>query len=492
MRISARHEGDLNNQLAPFSEGGGTAVTLHLDAAANSIAVQHTAWMLANLLARLDGCVERISICCAPNIPVHSNVFPFAVDPADFGKALLSATNELEIVPVTTDQQIGIQLHIGPGSEPENGWRIYGDGWCGGITKTRILNEPQSDLPFGPYAAACIAAAEVFKQVRMRPEHYISGEGFYDMWTLESARLFQARGPQALSIEGMRCTLAGVGAVGTAFLHTMAACPNLQMSAVLADNDSKGIDLTNLNRYVLFGRSAIGKLKPDAACALLQKAHMHLTPWNDVAEKLPKLEDRLLSAVDTNRAREGIQFRYPPRIISASTLDLRAEVLNCGPPGKGACLRCYNPPESRPSDDELINQLRTATEGQFAQLCKDANVSIEAGRSWAATRKCGQAGERLLPILREKDDAPGVFAVGFTSVLAGTLLATEFIKDHIGAAVALNGRQNHAVFQFFDILSPANSPSFIASEQLCPLCNPRRPGLPVWQRRFSALGPNRC
>ncbi len=202
---------------------------------------------------------------------------------------------------------------------------------------------------------------------------------------------------------------------------------------------------------------------------------------------MSNLSGRVLSAVDTNRAREGIQFRYPARIISASTLDLRAEVLNCGPPGKGACLRCYNPPEYLASDEELVALLKKVTEEQFAQFCKDANVSVQNGKAWVATPKCGQEGERLLSVLRERDAAPGVFAVGFTSVFAGTLLASEFIKDYVGASVALNGTQNRAVVQFFDILSPANGPSFIACEQDCPACNPHRPGLPIWRRRFAAL-----
>src|SRR5215207_8141194 len=48
----------------------------------------------------------------------------------------------------------------------------------------------------------------------------------------------------------------------------------------------------------------------------------------------------LVSGVDTNRARQALQGHYPPLILSASTFDLRAEVLRAGPPGLGACLRC--------------------------------------------------------------------------------------------------------------------------------------------------------
>jgi len=46
------------------------------------------------------------------------------------------------------------------------------------------------------------------------------------------------------------------------------------------------------------------------------------------------------SPLDTNRARQALQGHYSPLILSASTFDLRAEVLRAGPPGLGACLRC--------------------------------------------------------------------------------------------------------------------------------------------------------
>lgn len=67
----------------------------------------------------------------------------------------------------------------------------------------------------------------------------------------------------------------------------------------------------------------------------------------------PDIPTLLVAAVDTNRAREALQQRYPPRIISASTRDLRAEVLRVGPPGIGACLRCYNTPEPITADETL-------------------------------------------------------------------------------------------------------------------------------------------
>lgn len=489
--ISSRHEGDLDGRLVPFSENRKTSVSIILDTTSEHIAVQHTAWMLCNLLARLDGYVERISICSPSGIPVQPFVFPFQYDQSDFKTILVCAAASLGIVPVVSNERIGMLFYVGPGSAVEDGWRVYGAGWCGGVTKSSIEMEALSRLPFGPYTAACFAASEVFKTVRMRPEHYLSSGGFYNVWNLQPTLKFQPEGPAELEAREINCTLAGVGAVGNSFLHTISACPTLKFFAVLADNDPKGIEVTNLNRYVLFGKNAIGSKKPDAACVLLKQEHMRLTPWNDSVEKLDLVRERVLSAVDTNKARESIQVRYPSRIISASTLDLRAEVFRCGPPGKGACLRCFNPPEKLPSDDALILKLRKANPAEFSRICQTANVSEADAQSWIKTKKCGEAGESLLGVLREEDEQSGAFAVGFTSVLAGVLLAAELIKDCAGVKSPLNDAKNRAVFQFFDVMSEANDTSFIARDVDCPLCNPQRAALKIWERRFCEMQPIR-
>jgi molybdopterin/thiamine biosynthesis adenylyltransferase len=491
MKVSARHEGDLNKQLISFPESGKTAITLVLDHSADSIAVQHTVWMLANLAVRLDGYIEKVSICCPNGVTVHPNVLPFPYEASNLCGSLVSAASSLEIIPVVANELIGIPFYIGPGIAPKRGWRVYGDGWVGGITKSAITNAPVSSLPLGPYAAACFAAAEIFKQMRMRPENYSSTEGFFDIWNLEPTPIFRPAEQSSLPELDLECTLAGVGAVGTAFLHTMFACPTLKLSVTGADNDKDGLDITNLNRYVLFGKSAVGQLKPDAVCELLRDSHIQFTPWNDSIETLSKISTRVLSAVDKNKSREGIQYRFPSRIISASTFDLRVEVLRCGPPGKGACLRCHNPPEVLPSDDEKIAKLKKATADEFSQFCAQAGISIDEGREWInePKEKCGQPGERLLTVLHTTNNTEGVFSVGFTSVLAGVLLAAEFIKDCMGADIPLNRFANNFMFQLFDVLSPSNETSFLAIDPNCPTCSAKT--LAIWKQRFDGLKPAR-
>jgi len=65
----------------------------------------------------------------------------------------------------------------------------------------------------------------------------------------------------------------------------------------------------------------------------------------------------LLSAVDTNESRQALQERYVPLAFSASTLNLRAEILRCGPPEIGACLSCFNPVLRNQRTEHDIRQL---------------------------------------------------------------------------------------------------------------------------------------
>jgi hypothetical protein len=493
-RVSDRHEGDLGGRLRAFEDTRIAEVTIVVEGgAAHLPSTQHTAWMLLNLLARSEGIVDRIGLVCPTGVPLSGPVVPLAPRDTDLRAALLAGAREIGTVPVELDEEVGGALVVGPGEALQAGYRVYGQGWWGGVSSGAILGDGTSPLPFGPYAAACFAAAEVFKASRMKPGAYERPASvFYSTWSHESAAEPILGGPDYLDGLVLDVALAGVGAVGSTWVHAVWACPRVTGKVILADNDRKGVDTTNLNRYPLFGRGSLGQPKASEAVRVAADAHVRWIPHDGPFEELGTTPSRVISAVDVNRARAALQNLYPPRIIGASTSDLRAEVLRCGPPGDGACLRCFNPPETLPSDEDIRVRLRAASDEELAALAAEVDVSLEDAKRWRAEGRCGQAGERLLHHIRQTDEGPRRFAVGFVSVMAGTLLAAETFKDVLGADTPLSDQLPRATLQFWRPTAKTNGASRYGRDPKCPMCKPGKLGADIWRRRFVELQPRRA
>src|SRR5262249_52716790 len=145
-----------------------------------------------------------------------------------------------------------------------------------------------------------------------------------------------------------------------------------------ADNDRKGIDKTNLGRYPLFGWTSLSKAKASEAHNLLRSATFEVIPCDGSFEHFfaeaekPKI---VLSAVDKNAARHALEEQYAPLILSASTHDLRAEVLRCGPPTSGACLACFNPLETAVRTEAEIRALLRERPAIVTELCDKLHLN---------------------------------------------------------------------------------------------------------------------
>jgi hypothetical protein len=487
--VSNRHEGDLGGKLCSFGEVRPLRVSIVIapERAAES-AIQHAAWMAVNLLCRFDRIIERVTLVCPPGVTLRGRVVPLAPRSFDLRAALLAGAESIGVVPAIEGPVDGQVLLFGSVAKSNLADSLYveGNGWCGGVSKAftdPIAFGPASTLPFGPYMAACLAAGEIFRKARMRIEEYPSPDAvYYSAWTHHVSPGPVSDGPREVEV-AFDTALAGVGAVGCAVMHNLWACLGLSGSVRVADNDAAGLDVTNLNRYALFGKESVGRAKASEASRIAADADVRWLPIDGPIESLETLPARVVSAVDRNRARQAIQNRYPARIFSGSTMDLRAEVLRCGPPGIGACLRCYNEPEKIAPDEELRATLRGAPVERLAALAETAGVTLEEAREWVATGRCGLAGERLLPHLRV-DPAGGDFAVSFVSVMAGTLLAAEMVKDYLPDAVPLDETAQRAVFQFFSPLARSNRAAAFLRDPRCPMCAPASAATAIWERRY--------
>jgi len=447
--------------------------------------------MLINLLARFEGVVHRVGVRCPPGVKLNGRVIPLAARELDLATALITGGNAIGVVPVEENLTLERTIVIGPGQGYAGRPDLFaiGSGWSGGVS----VNPPgfdghlhDSTLPFGPYIAACIAAGEVFKAARMRPASYSAPQAaFYSCWNHRANDRLNAEGPQDVDI-ALDASLVGVGAVGSAVMHSLWACSALRGSMAIIDNDPKGLDVSNLNRYSIFGQDAVGRQKATCAADILSDASIRWLADDVAVESFTLTTPRVLSAVDRNTARAAIQNQYPARIFSGSTLDLRAEVLRCGPPGVGACLRCFNEPEKLPPDDELRSKLKAADETELAALAESVGLTVAEANEWVATGRCGVAGERLLPLLRRNDGEPA-FAVGFVSVMSGVMLAAELLKDHLVHAAPLTEGQQRAAFQLFSPLARSNRAVAFLRDPRCPMCVPKSIACDIWAQRYSGL-----
>jgi ThiF family protein len=456
--------------------------------------------MMVNLLARAVGVVDTVRVVCPPRIPLAGRVVPLA--PRDLplhgalvhgGQAIAAAPVRAATAPAGTDAV----LVVGADPDHRDDERAYlrfvsGQGWWGGVSDHPMPYPGEdSDLPYGPYVAAALAVGEIYLHARL-PLHVARPTGGYgwDCWAQTLAAQPVPGAPTDLAgLDLSGTALAGVGAVGSTWVHTLWATPGLVGEATLADADLKGVTTTNFNRCTIFGRASLHEPKASEAARIASDAAIIWQPHDGKLEDLGVTPTLLVSAVDTNRARQALQHRYPPLILSGSTLDLRSEALRTDRPGADACLRCYNPPETFTGDDELRVRAREGGSEVIRELAAEAQVSESDVQRWIERGGCDEVGKRVLDTLRRQTpEPPARFAVGFTSVMAGVMLAAETVKVLLSHPMTpMAPESNNATFQFLHPAAPVNAARRLAPDPRCPACAPTNPATAVWQRRRERL-----
>ncbi|GHF61848.1 hypothetical protein HNQ07_004216 [Deinococcus metalli] len=260
--LGNRQRGDLDGRLHPALQPAAVTVAVN-EAVARSRPGQHLLWMLTNLLARQVDEVVQVTVDLDPDVEVLPGISPLVPDAGSFADALATAARRINphldmhrATPPTVRLQVGAEradvdadmhtLYVSAAS-----W----SGYVGAVEAP--WNATRDDNPIGPYIAACLAAAEVFKLVRGVQEEYgtLPAGTWYDAYQLTTSAQGDHGPPLPEQLQGVPAVLAGVGAVGSALLHTLYAVPGLHADLIAVDNDPDGIDITNLNRYTLFDLS---------------------------------------------------------------------------------------------------------------------------------------------------------------------------------------------------------------------------------------------
>jgi hypothetical protein len=455
--------------------------------------VQHVTWMTLNMLARLALLVDEVIIDCPRDPELDDRVIPFAAEPISLATGLLMAGTKIGVVPVRLGncEAADLQLHAGPGGPPSAGLRVHGEAWTGGFSRASIeALTPESNLPFGPYIAACLGVGEVFRAIRVDGDrHPPPNAVFYSGWTNRTMSTLDANGPSVLTALSLDASLGGVGAVGAAWMHAIWATPAVSGRVICADADREGIDESNLNRGVLFTADDVGAQKAEVASAAVRDSAVEWKPVNTKLEAIVERPPFTIVAVDTNRARSDIQGQYPFPLQFASTYNLRAEIIRCDPTDGGPCMRCRNRPETERPDDELIEVFRQASGEDRESLAHQAGVSLDEAEEWLRdpVGRCATAGAQVLNLLRETlSDDPRLFAVPFVSVFAGAMLAAESVKEIAGGAPSLSVAEPRAVFTFLNPTAETNRSAAYPRDPTCPQCDPSSAAGRIWLRKATS------
>lgn len=267
--------------------------------------------------------------------------------------ALAKAINPM--IEITSDATVGVA--VGATKDPfETTFYAGADGWDVLLSATRRQPVGDSQNPFGPAVAACLAAANIFRRVFLPDwEQHVDERLRFSAWRLDRVgRATHAHG-EAWRLDD-DAVLVGVGAVGNAALWALARAP---VDGVLHLVDPENVELSNVQRYVLTTRSDEGRPKVELG-AQLETRGLTLVPHQlPLAEFLARNGYRwnyFLLGLDNTHDRRSAQAALPRWIANAWTQPGDLGVSTHPQFGDaGACVACqYLPSDRAKNEDELV------------------------------------------------------------------------------------------------------------------------------------------
>lgn len=239
--------------------------------------------------------------------------------------------------------------------------------------------------------------------------------------------------------------MAGAGAIGNAFLWALSYL-DVQGELHICDDDK--VSGGNLNRQIFFDADDISKYKSECLAKKAQSRNpgLKLLSRKTLLQDLPEAGDdfwldRLISAVDSRRARRTIQGQFPREVFDASTTDITEIVVHYHKqPTEKACLACiyYEDLTEKAHEQNIAEALNVGLEevkterisaevaNKIVDRFPDAGIAADAitGEAYDSLYKslCGQG--KL-----EKSEEQQVLApFCFVSMLAGAMLAFEIVN----------------------------------------------------------------
>lgn len=333
------------------------------------------------------------------------------------------------------------------------------DSWDALVSTRQSVPVGGSTNPLGAGAAACLAVAHLFMRVMFDDwEARSTCDGRLSTFNFDVVPTGPGAPTDAWQLPG-DAVLVGLGAVGNGAAWALSRSP---LAGRLHLVDHEDVELSNLQRYVLAGRSDEGRSKVDVASSSFSdsvEVVPHHQTWGAFVEGTGYHWPHVLVAVDSARDRRAVQASLPRWIANAWTqpgdLGLSVHGRFDGP---GACLSClYLPGATAPNEDEvvamalgipqLVVDVRTllhngaGVHGEFLHavarglgLDPDLVLPYE-GRPIRELYVEGVCGGGLLPLGAVGAPSQGLHVpLAHQSALAGILLAAALAQVAVGGS----------------------------------------------------------
>ncbi|WP_180955075.1 ThiF family adenylyltransferase [Bacillus sp. V3-13] len=331
---------------------------------------------------------------------------------------------------------------------------VYNNGWEASVGSSLppFESNKSSTNPIGACLAASLGVAELFKYALK--DILDAANVRYELHRNLTLSAFALQNEPGMDNPDLPDTpnvgivhMVGAGAIGNAFVHTLASFNNIHGQLLVIDADI--VDLSNLNRYILARKDDIGHCKVDLIKKSLNHTALNVVgfneTWIDFIQHYGRSLDTVVCTVDSAEARREIQSDLPRLLLDGATSGFTFS-LSSHNFLEGACLGCIHLPNSNDyaveeemarilgwsvgevfnalRTDHLLNLMEISQIEAYQQFPQGSLVSFVGKplRTLWSKELCGRSSIN-------KDQVEYVGTTGFVSIIPGILLAGELIKE---------------------------------------------------------------
>lgn len=336
---------------------------------------------------------------------------------------------------------------------------VGSEGWIARLSTEGPVSSGDTINPFGAGAAACLGAANAFRNVfaEQLPQTGRTDETIALSLLDLDPNAKQPENPTLGKVNLGQAHLVGLGAIGNGALWALARA---DVRGRLHCIDHDVLDIGNLQRYVMTERRDEGVPKAELSVRWLAdhpalEVLPHSSTWDTYAATSDWRFELVAVALDSAAARIGVQASLPRWIVNAWTQASEIGISRHDFLGKQACMAClYLPNRASPNEDELVAsalgfstqpghpdlievrkrlQLGTPTETSFLErIATTKRVQIEkllpyVNRPLRALYVDGVCGGQVMGLTVDDRNTHAEVPMPFQSAFAGLLLAAGLV-----------------------------------------------------------------